>query len=209
MCENLRRWLLLVLLLSVGPARSDQPTLPDPKHFALIEKLEGLEPWESGTYSQSGWDRLVALAQLVQRTDPNEVSAALDAFLQRHHQQREPWEETKPYLLLRVVFDLPEDAPAAKVRYFDGFLTHRLNVVAGQRSTNPLLMFDQRFSIVAGQRRVNLAWPITWGGGRPRLLAVAIASIRPYKAVDEFKYFQSHFSMRNLSRYQNASDHRD
>ena len=130
----------------------------------------------------SGDDRqkYITAAKTVQETDPQIVEAALAEFIA--DATREAFtgyeSESKPFLLMRVVFDLPEAAPEHMRLLFKGW-------------TN--------WPRAAADGSVNLAWPISWQSGRPELIASYSGSEgKPYDAVGEYRYFRSHFPYRPL-----------
>jgi hypothetical protein len=148
----------------------------------LIAQIRQLEPWRTD-YSEKGWKRLIALARVIQRTDPDTVAATFDTYLQHAFQDSVDagYDESRPFLLLRAVFELPEEAPREAAFSFKGWF--------GTSSRE------------GDRQRVNLAWPLSWKGGRPRLVAGCLGSEGPlYHAAAEYRYMLKHFPMRNLPR---------
>ena len=148
---------------------------------ALADMIHGLSAWRDTHYSQESWRKLIQVARVVQACPPETVDDALDLFM------TDPADEpflaqwpgaTKPFLLLRAVFDLPEDAPVEQTFSFGGpFGTTR----AGDGTTT------------------NLAWPISWKSGRPRIMTdLGGGSDTGYLARREFRYMLQHFRFRDL-----------
>jgi len=91
----------------------------------VIKRLHSLAPWQNQVeFTADEWERYIELAQLVQATDPDTVEAALDEFVRQVSQQ--PFTEyegdSKPFILMRVVFELPERASADERRSFKGWV---------------------------------------------------------------------------------------
>jgi hypothetical protein len=146
---------------------------------SLLTAFLRLAPWhyEPGL-SADDLSAYEAVARLVQSSGPAEVRRALADF-----QDQDPSagidNETRLFLLLRFVFDLPEHAPAAQRRIFWGWVNWPDPDAAG---------------------RVNLAWPLSFEGGRPVLLARfegAEGSI--HAAVEEYHDLLARFPFRNLA----------
>lgn len=148
---------------------------------ALAAEIALLEPWRGRQdYRPEDWRRLIRVAILVQRTDSRSVEEALDKFLESAPNPISSGgeQESKPYLLLRTVFKVPEAAPADRAEFFKGWSCHEDEVIPAN---------------------VNLAWPMSWSAGRPRLIAAYEGSMGPaYDALGEYRYMRSHFAIRNL-----------
>lgn len=147
---------------------------------ALVEDIKKIEPWrQSKDYSEADWAYLKQVALRVQKSKESVVETALDAFMKEV--ANEPYNgdfesDSKPYLLMRVVFNLPEDVPATEVFSFKGW--------------------DNSMQMILGSR-VNLAWPLTWKSGGPKLLArYEGSSGRPYGARAEYVFMKKKFNFR-------------
>ena len=87
-------------------------------------------------------------------------------------------DETRLFLLQRVVFDLPESAPESERRPFKGWVNWPAPGLDGT---------------------VSIAWPISWSGGRPALVDPYVGSEgRPYDAAAEYRHFRENYSLRAL-----------
>ena len=151
-------------------------TVPD-----LLAILEALRPWtDREAFGEADWRGYVDAARAVQRAEPAVVEAALDAFVAG-------WagdtalnyaRDSKPFLLMRVVFDLPEAAAVGARRSFRGWVNWPAPDALGQ---------------------VSLAWPLTWRGGTPALSA-SYEGVEggPYDAVGEYRFLRARWPFREL-----------
>jgi hypothetical protein len=142
----------------------------------LLAAFASLAPWPAqGDLSPDHWSRYVAAARAVQESDPNEVERALLEFLDRDDADN----ETRLFLLSRVVFELPDRAAAAERRTWKGWINWPEPDADGM---------------------VDLSWPVGWDAGRPRLEApFAGAEGHRYAAVEEYRDLRSRFPFRTLS----------
>jgi hypothetical protein len=141
----------------------------------LLSAFEALAPWPADRGLDAGeWRRYFTAAREVQESDPGEVERALAEFLDRG----DPDDETRLFLLSRVVFELPERAPAAERRTWKGW-------------TN--------WPEPGPDGTVDLSWPVRWSGGRPRLEApFAGAEGHRYAAVKEYRALRARYRFRSL-----------
>jgi hypothetical protein len=147
----------------------------------LVTRLHSLPTWPAHhELDDQGWARLVEAAKVVQATDPAVVESALDRFvletLEELYAGAES--ESKAFLLLRVVFELPESAPVSDRRSFKGW-------------TN--------WPEPGPDGTVSLSWPVSWRSGWPRLVAPYEGSMGPpYDAGGEYRELRSRFPYRQL-----------
>jgi len=148
---------------------------------SLTAAFRTLAPWTAADeLSSAEWDRYVAVAGEVERADPTDVERALDEFLGERSGFDAAEDETRVFLLLRVVFDLPEKAAASERRPFKGWVNWPPPDPTGN---------------------VSLSWPVTWDEGRPALVAPYEGSEgRPYAAVAEYRHFLESYPFRRLAR---------
>ena len=146
---------------------------------SLVEAFATLAPWPSeGGLSPAEWDRHVAVAGTVRGADPEDVAGALAEFLDRRKGLGSDDDETRLFLLMRVVFDLPETAPAEERRSFKGWTNWPPPDPDGM---------------------VSLAWPLTWAGGQPALVDPYEGSEGPrYAGVEEYRHLLGGFPFRTL-----------
>ncbi len=151
-------------------------TVPD-----LLAVLDALRPWTGrGDFTDADWRGYVDAARAVQQTEPAVVEAALDAFVAgwAGDTALEYTRDSKPFLLMRVVFDLPEAAVVAARRSFKGWVNWPAPDAQGQ---------------------VSLAWPLTWRGGAPALSA-SYEGVEggPYDAAAEYRFLRATWPFRAL-----------
>jgi len=147
----------------------------------IIERLRSLPPWQSqADFTAQDWQQYVDVAQLIQSTDPDTVAAALDEFVRQGLQEefRGYEEESKPFLLMRVIFELPERANVNERQSFKGW---------------------SNWPAADENNQVNLSWPVSWEGGRPRLLDTYQESMGlPYAAGAEYRFLLKKYPYRKL-----------
>lgn len=153
----------------------------DVREEQLLTSLNALSPWtEQQDFSESEWGRYLTVARMVQKTDSATVESTLNKFLARAAKESFAGSETesKPFILLRAVFDLPEAAPVERRRSFKGWTNWPKPNADGQ---------------------VSLAWPVSWRTGKPHLVAPYEGSLGlPYAADQEYRYMLDNFPYRNL-----------
>jgi hypothetical protein len=163
--------------------KREQPALAK---YRIKRLLSRIEPWTASTnYSASGWRQLVTTAKAIQRADPKLASEALSQHQRRFAAQAGSLavEQAKLFLLLQVVFDLPENAPDQQRVPFGDWMR-------GRSDLNP-------------DGTINLAWPLAWNRGNPVLVAGCEgAAGSNYSVADEYAYLRYHFRYRDLSSFQ-------
>jgi hypothetical protein len=147
----------------------------------LIERLRSLPAWtKQEEFTDQTWAQYIDVARIVQSTDPDTVEAALNGFIQEVLQEQvQGYEsESKPFILMRVVFEIPEVASAEKRFSYKGW-------------TN--------WPDPDAKNQVNLSWPVSWEGGAPKLLASYEGSMgQPYAAAAEYSFLSQNFPYRKL-----------
>jgi hypothetical protein len=147
----------------------------------LKSSFDSLRTWtQRDAFSPEDWANYIKVAKLVQETEPEIVETALDQFVKAA--TLEPFtgyeSESKVFLLMRVVFELPEIGPEQSRAMFKVW-------------TN--------WPQADMQGNVSLTWPITWRSGRPELMAGYEGSEgKPYPAAAEYRYLRDHFSYRRF-----------
>jgi hypothetical protein len=151
----------------------------------LKRLVRNIEPWTASTnYTAAGWNHLVKTARVFQQSTPRLAEEALDAHFKdaaRNPVQLSA-EQAKVFLLLRMMFDLPEDAPPEQRFSFADWTRARTDV-------NP-------------DGTVNLAWPLRTTGGAPRLVAGCEGTAGNYSAKEEFAFLRYRFPNRDLGAIQ-------
>ena len=148
----------------------------------LQRQVAGLPPWRYEPFDDDDWATYVSVARAVQQSSPETVEAALEHFLREARSETfQGYEsESKPFLLMRVVFDLPEVAPESERQSFKGW---------------------DNWPPPDADGRVSLAWPLSWQSGRPELVARYEGSQGlPYAAVEEYRHMRAHYPYRELTR---------
>jgi hypothetical protein len=145
----------------------------------LLAAFRALPPWHSDRgFSDEDWQRYLDAAHLVQHSEPADVEHALARFLDEADGFTGVENETRLFLLLRVVFDLPERVPAGERRVFKGWVNWPEPDAEGN---------------------VNLSWPVSWQGGRPVLLARFEGADGPrYGAGEEYRHLFASAPVREL-----------
>jgi hypothetical protein len=146
----------------------------------LVAEFRSLAPWTSASaFGAPEWAEYRRVAGLVLHTDPEVVTEA-DRFVREALDEEftgsEP--ESAVFLLMRVLFDLPEAAPELMRVSQKGWVNWPTPNEHGQ---------------------VSLAWPISWASGSPELTASYEGSMgRPYSAGREYRDFLERFDFRKL-----------
>ena len=144
----------------------------------LISGFHDLAAWQNTDFSTHEWHCYIESAELLQHAEPADVKRALCLFLQEGEGIVGVENETRLFLLMRVVYDLPSSASVDIRRVFKGWVNWPAPDENGM---------------------VNLSWPIDWQQGRPTLIAVYQGADGPgYAAIEEYRYLFEHFSFRKL-----------
>jgi hypothetical protein len=154
------------------------------KEFAQL--ISTLHPWSStAAYKGSDWERIVEVAAAFQRALPTVAAEGFEIFsLQNTNNfQNDYLEDSKAFLLLRVMFDLPEHGKGRPGG--PGWLTER-------RDLNT-------------DGTVNLAWPVVWNKGQPFLASDFLGYEGfAYSAKADYLFLSSHYSKRDLSNFKSG-----
>jgi hypothetical protein len=150
----------------------------------LVQFIDSVGPWSSeSTYAASDWSKMIRVAKIFQKTDSAKITQAFDKFSadtgRNFHANY--LEESKPFLLLHVIFDLPQHADI-KGRFVWGWVS--LNKDSNSDGT------------------VNLSWPIEWKEGKPKLISRYMGYEGfSYNPSQDYLYLLKHFKMRDLSSF--------
>ena len=144
----------------------------------IMDAIGAIAPWDTENYRE--WDLLIRTAKELQRCDPIVVQKAIKEFIAKSmwcDDSDQQW--SKIFLLLRVMFDLPEAVSPQKACFFGGW------------------MIPWRASEVEGN--ANLAWPMRWRSGKPELVACFTGyKGPPYQAEEEYRYYLESYPFRVL-----------
>lgn len=146
---------------------------------SLLDLFRSLAPWsDARAFSTEALGHYINAARLVQSSEPGEVESALAGFLDEADGFTGGDNETRLFLLMRIVFDLPDRAAADQRHIFKGWVNWPAPDAEG---------------------KVSLSWPVDWQAGRPTLLApFEGAEGSPYRAVAEYRDLLARFPFRQL-----------
>jgi uncharacterized protein YjbI with pentapeptide repeats len=167
-------------LVPVGFFFPDEETRT-PTARRIVRLLSTLKPWgESRHFYRVDEDRYLQIARALSAVSPRELGRGLVLY-----ENTCSWDDRSRVLLfLRVLFDLPEDAPRSRSE--EGWYpvgTHGFRGYPG-----PHLF-----------KTTNLAWPFSWKDGRPKLISSCEGGGgTAYSFVHEYAYLQEHFPRRKL-----------
>jgi len=146
----------------------------------IIPLIRNLKPWpfEVSAFVVGDFQAYEKAAATLQAADTSEVSQALQDFRDsiRPDDPESDALESRVFLLLRFVFDLPEEASLAQRRIFKGW--------ANWPAPGP-------------DGKVSLSWPLSFKGKSPQLLSGRAGSQGQAYAIEaEYQHFLDHFSYR-------------
>ena len=162
--------------MTAVPAESAAPSAAE-----LVALLDSLPPWtDRADFAPDEWERFRAAAKVFRRADPTAVETALDEFVRqtrdRDYQGYE--DESKPFILMRVLFDLPDRADARERQSFKGWINWPSPDADGT---------------------LNPGWPVRWSGDRAALEAPYVGSMGlPYAAAEEYRRLRERYPFRRL-----------
>jgi hypothetical protein len=140
--------------------------------------------------TESEWKSVVRVALALQRTDPEIVERALivymiiETFYRQSGSRIGAW--TKPMLILRVMFDIPDDPVI-----FDP--------VMPELRVAPCGGFSYILTTGEIEKGPSLALPVLWTDSGPSLRALRPqigGGTRTYQPQVEYRYFLTHFRYR-------------
>jgi hypothetical protein len=147
----------------------------------LAELITSLSPWSSErTYNRKDWNKMIEVAAVFQASESNLVVQAFDQFSNQNTNNFhiDYLEDSKAYLLLQVIFDLPEHAKGYPSRG-GGWLSQR-------RDVNP-------------DGTINLDWPLSWNGEKPSLISEYLGYEGfNYSPSKDYCFLVAQFKMRRL-----------
>lgn len=150
----------------------------------VAKLIATIEPWRNSTaYAEADWLKLARIARVGQLSDSLVFERALRSFVDEQTNKFNGAfeEDSKPYLLLRVMFLLPTNAPRSQRFSYKGW-------VRFDEDRNP-------------DGSVNLSWPIEWHDGQPRLVSGCVGSDgMRYDVVGELRHMREHYGYRELGR---------
>jgi hypothetical protein len=154
----------------------------------LVQLICSIRPWSSEkSYNDSDWVRTIKIARILQSVDTAQTADAMEQFTIHISKSFHPdsMEESKAFLLLRVMFDLPESHPG-KGHFVKGWLTEN-------QDTNP-------------DGSLNLGWPITWKVGKPSFVSKYMGYEGfSYNPKQDYLQLHERFKLRDLSAWETES----
>jgi hypothetical protein len=150
----------------------------------LAELFHTITPWASPLdYGSAEWAYIIGVAKTVQRTDPQVTVDAMDMFMDKvWGAEYNDGGELELFLLMRVVFELPEDAPIEDLRH--------------------VRYIGMSWEEARKGNRANLSWPISWTDGGPRIVSSpGFITGPPYNPSEEFEHLLRRYPFRDLSSY--------
>jgi hypothetical protein len=188
-------------LLLRESATSAQPNSPEfttniLDRAKLTSLMSRIEPWPNmpSTYSAAGWSNLISAATYIQSCNSTSVETTLKQYVAEFPYRRKfptnapislekvektEREDSKLFILLRVIFNLPERSET-KERYYPWYTLGT--------EVNP-------------DGTINVAWPLSWKNGEPNLVSGATGVQGPvgfYDAAREYLRFSSEYPFRDL-----------
>ena len=147
----------------------------------LLSAIRKIEPWGPTTnYSTAGWQRLANASELLRATPPALTEKVLAGLCTGPNAAEN---QLKCFLLLRFAFELPENGSA-------GDRAPSRPQLAAPGETN-------------ADGSLNLAWPMVWNGGRPRLVAGSTGALDPgYSPAQDYTFLRYKTRFRDLASFQ-------
>jgi hypothetical protein len=148
----------------------------DPKELAAA--IQQLPPWPyRGQSEATDLSKYLVVAAVAQRSTDDIFLKALGQYFEMTDFKDD--EDSKVFLLLRVVFDVPEDAPASELVPSKGWVNWPEPV----------------------DGRVSIAWPLSFKGEEVRLVAYSVGSMGPsYNWPGEYNRFRTKYRFRPLEK---------
>ncbi|MEE8156292.1 MAG: hypothetical protein V3T53_15165 [Phycisphaerales bacterium] len=167
--------------LATQPVEQEKPRATESEEIARI--IANLPGWpHDRDLTNEEWRLYLMSAIALQKTPPETVREAMRTYKTFMQRYREAW-NIKPAILLRVMFDIPEDFELPSYPY-------------GVRPSGGI----PGMPVVGGTTTRNLVSPVRWTPEGPTLLAYAPIAIGngsvPSIPVFEYEYFHKHFKQR-------------
>ncbi|MDB6064327.1 MAG: hypothetical protein JWR26_535 [Pedosphaera sp.] len=187
--KPLTLYLLIIVLVLFQLSCRSKPVPATMDDDGLANMLNHLKPWPafrgSETYSKEDWLQVELAARRLQKCDKTSVQETLA----RWKNNENPWLRyntelsSELYLVMRVMFELPEHAPESDFFGFGGWLC-----------------LPPGASLYNEDGTMNLCWPVSWKSGEPHLIAGCRGLHGPaYEPAAEYHYLHDHYRFRDLS----------
>lgn len=168
---------------------SSEHSPPVPEYPLEVNRLiYSLPGWERASFTDEQWQSYIHAAELLQRAKPTTVERALKDYVIHFMTAFEEgvdgiYELSKPFILLRVMFDLPQTPETSRMHENSpgtGFATRPINVESENLAD-------------------TTSYPLRWKEDGPELLAEPAGyNGGPYPAAGEYRYFLKHFRYRSF-----------
>jgi hypothetical protein len=148
---------------------------------SLIKSFNQLTPWTSNLdWTSSAWKKYINTAIKVQEANQTDVEEAIKNFMEEAKKQ--PFIgyeiESKLFILLRIVFEIPQVASEKDRFSFKGWINWPKANEFGE---------------------INLGWPVKWINGQPNLESGYVGSEgKPYAALEEYQFLKMKYPFRKL-----------
>lgn len=149
---------------------------PKSKGGLVHEILQPVKPWTSEeNYNPEDLATLLQAAQELSQINEEELLSEMVEYATYYNFATE--EMSKLYLVLRLLFDVPQDYPAEEAQFFGGWAAPDLN----------------------SEESVNLSWPVYMQDGRLENIDYFMGYYGvPYDVEGEFRYFSERFEKRQF-----------
>ena len=187
---------LILLLLLVTHLRLVVSTIQ------FFYKMGQLPPWPNmisedavETYPLNEEKQIARLLLEQTEQDRRRMIAVYQVYIEILSWKPGPGSESssasKLFVLLRLLFDVPEEYPRDEARFFGGWIILRVH-------EDEILTMDAP-TREDGNMMVNLLWPLTYENEQ-LVLQGTIFAYRgfPYDGMGEYDYFASHFLLRSV-----------
>lgn len=171
--------LLAVLLLAHTGCSTRSPHIVRSNHEVTIDDLLQLPGWpadEGASLSEREWAQLLNVARRAQRSSDEHLLNTLGEFdgLVGIREGGPCESEGGVFLMLRLMFRLPECAPRSEREMFVGWTHWPQDAI------------------------VNIGWPIVWRNRRPQLVDTCGGAMSLYYSSMEFEHFRERYPYRDL-----------
>jgi hypothetical protein len=143
------------------------------------ELISKLKSWKDGSFTDADWALYFECALLIQKMDSHDIIHLFEnERVVFTHKDNNDVLQSRLFILLRIIFDLPVHADISLRRSFKGW---------------------ENWPDEDEEKRVNLSWPVNWKNGQPYIEDSYQGSMgKPYALIDEFNYFKSLFKYRKI-----------
>lgn len=144
------------------------------------ELIEKLTPWGRRDFTEEEWAAYFQSAKYLQQLNEDDITRLFEKI--QHEFTSEPdgdKTQSKLFILLRVLFDIPLSGNISVRRSFKGW---------------------ENWPSANDSGKVNLAWPIAWKDNKPHLESQNEGSLgKPYALTSEYSYFKDRYTYRNIT----------